>query len=240
MPALSALLALGAGVLSILSPCVLPLLPAVLLGASSEHRLGPAALALGVALSFSAISLFVATIGYTLGLSGELVRAVGGGLLVAVGLVLLVPAAQTRLAVAAGPLQNWAGTTFGGRPSAGLGGQLGLGAVLGLVWAPCVGPTLGAASLLAAQGEDLWAVALVTFAFAIGAAAPLLLLGLFARNGLAAWRHRLAGSGQWGKLALGVVLVAVGLLALTGLDRQLQAVLVDWSPPWLTSLTTAL
>jgi len=240
MTALSALLALGAGVLSILSPCVLPLLPAVLLGASNEHRLGPVALAGGLAVSFAAITLFVATIGFAIGLSGELVRAIGGWLLIAVGVVLLAPAAQTRLAVAAGPLQNWAGSTFGNRPTDGLAGQFGLGMLLGLVWAPCVGPTLGAASLLAAQGRDLWSVALITFAFALGAAVPLLLLGLLARNSLVAWRQRLAGSGHWGKVALGVVLVAVGLMAVTGFDRQVQAVLVEWSPQWLTALTTAL
>ena len=240
MTSLSALLALGAGVLSILSPCVLPLLPAVLLGAASEHRLGPLALAGGLALSFAAITLFVATIGFAIGLSGDLLRAIGGLLLIGFGAVLLLPAAQTRLAIAAGPVQHWAGTTLARHPLHGLGGQVALGALLGVVWAPCVGPTLGAASLLAAQGEDLWSVALVTFAFALGASAPLLVLGLVARNGLGLWRQRLAGTGQWGKAVLGIVLFAVGLLAVTGFDKQVQAVLVDWSPPWLTALTTAL
>ena len=69
-------LALLAGLLSILSPCVLPLLPIVLGAAASEHRFGPAALAAGVAVSFVAVGLFVATVGFSIGLDGEVVRRV--------------------------------------------------------------------------------------------------------------------------------------------------------------------
>jgi cytochrome c-type biogenesis protein len=67
-------LALFAGLFSILSPCVLPLVPIVLGTAVSEHRLGPLALATGLATSFTAIGLFVATIGYSVGLDGEFFR----------------------------------------------------------------------------------------------------------------------------------------------------------------------
>ena len=71
-------LAFLAGLLSILSPCVLPLLPIVLGAATSEHRLGPIFLAAGVALSFVAIGLFIATIGFGLGLDGDAFRFVEG------------------------------------------------------------------------------------------------------------------------------------------------------------------
>ncbi|MGU3423203.1 cytochrome c biogenesis protein CcdA, partial [Methylobacterium sp. D54C] len=63
-------LAFLAGILSVLSPCVLPLLPLVLGAAASEHRLGPAALPAGRAQSFVAIGLFVATVGFAIGLDG--------------------------------------------------------------------------------------------------------------------------------------------------------------------------
>ncbi len=95
-------LAFLAGILSVLSPCVLPLLPLVLGAAASEHRLGPAALAAGLALSFVVIGLFVATVGFAIGLDTDVFRTVAAILLVLVGLVLMVPAVQTRLAVAAG------------------------------------------------------------------------------------------------------------------------------------------
>lgn len=236
----SLFLALIAGMLSTLSPCVLPLLPAILMGATAQHRFGPVALAGGLALSFAGIGLFVATIGYGLGLTGELFRFIGGLLMVGIGAVLLVPAAQVKWAIAAGPLQSWTESTFGGLSTSGWKGQFGLGLLLGVVWAPCVGPTLGAASLLAAQGKDLVSVAATTSLFAIGAALPLLLLALVSQTALRTWAWRLSGGASWGKLALGAILVTVGVLVLTGLDKQIEAYLVSVSPAWLTALTTSI
>lgn len=183
-----------AGALSTLSPCVLPLLPAILLGATAHHRRGPLALTAGLALSFAGIGLFVATIGYGLGLTGEMFRLVGGLVMVAIGGVLLVPAAQSRWALATGPLQTWAESAFGGISTSGPKGQFALGMRLGLVWAPYVGPTLGAASLLAAQGKDLGSVVATTLVFAAGAALPLLLLGMLSGTALRKWSRRLANS----------------------------------------------
>ncbi len=233
-------LAAVAGVLSTLSPCVLPLLPAILIGARSEHRFGPVALAAGLALSFATLGLFVATIGFALGLNAELFRYAGGGIMMAIGIILLVPAAQMHLAALAGPVQNWTGQRFGGLSTGGLGGQFGLGALLGAVWAPCVGPTLGAASLLAAQGESLVAVAFTMVLFGLGAALPILLIGLFSQQvskRFTALGKRMAGLG---KPILGGILLGVGLLIVTGLDKQLEAYLVAVSPEWLTVLTTSI
>jgi cytochrome c-type biogenesis protein len=234
------LFAFAAGGLSTLSPCVLPLLPAILMGAVSQHRMGPAALAAGLAISFAAISHFVATIGYGLGLTGDHFRNVGGSLIAALGVVLLVPAAQIRWAIASGPIQNWTEMRFGRLSTDGLRGQFALGLLLGAVWAPCVGPTLGAASLMAARGENLDAVVVTTSAFALGAALPLLLLGLLSQNTWSRLTKRMAGTGAAGKLILGSILIVVGLLILTGMDKLVQTYLVSVSPYWLTALTTSL
>ena len=165
-----------AGILSTLSPCVLPLIPMVLGAAVSEHRQGPVVLAAGLAISFVAIGLFIAAIGYSVGLDGGHLRIIGAALLIALGLVLLVPALQTQFALVAGPISGWADSRFGGFATTGLRGQFALGLLLGVVWSPCVGPTLGAASVLASRGESL-GQALVMTAFGIGAALPLLVLG---------------------------------------------------------------
>src|SRR3954469_6358203 len=129
-------LALLAGILSTLSPCVLPLLPIVLGAAVSEHRAGPVALATGVALSFVAIGLFVATLGYTLGLNPDGLRYVAAVLLIALGVILVLPGLQVRIALAAGPVGNWTQQHFGGFSRSGLGGQFALGLLLGAVWSP--------------------------------------------------------------------------------------------------------
>jgi cytochrome c biogenesis protein CcdA len=231
-------LALIAGILSTLSPCVLPLVPIVIGAALGEHRFGPAALAAGLALSFVVVGLFVATIGFAAGLDQNVFRSVAAVLLIVVGGVLLMPPLQARLALAAGPVGNWVQVRAGGFSARGLGGQFLVGVLLGAVWSPCVGPTLGAASVLAARAENLTIVALTMLAFGLGAALPLLAVGLMSREALLRWRSRLLAAGSGGKAVMGALLLAVGVLILTGLDKRLEAVLVEASPAWLTELTT--
>ncbi len=231
-------LAFLAGILSTLSPCVLPLLPIVLGTAVTEHRFGPAALAAGLALSFVAVGLFIATIGFSIGLDGDVFRTAAAILLVLVGAVLVVPRFQAQFALAAGPLSGWTEERFGGFSTGGLGGQFAVGLLLGVVWSPCVGPTLGAASVLAAQAQDLHSVALTMLGFGFGAALPLLLLGLVSRAALMRWRDRMLLFGTRGKMAMGAVLIAAGSLILSGYDKLVEAAVVDASPAWLTSLTT--
>lgn len=235
----SPFLAFVAGILSILSPCVLPILPIVLGTAASTHRGGPLALAAGLSLSFVAIGLFLATAGYSIGLDADRLRYVAAALVVLVGVVLLLPSLQARVAAAAGPIGNWADSKLGTRRTNGLAGQFWIGVLLGAVWSPCVGPTLGAASLLAAQGKDLVQVALTMLAFGIGAALPLLGLGWLSRETILRWRGTLLSAGSGLKSALGILFVVIGVLILSGADKMLEAALVDASPVWLTNFTTS-
>lgn len=231
-------LAALAGALSVLSPCVLPLLPIVLGAAAAEHRWAPAALAVGVAVSFTVLGLFISTIGFAIGLDAGLFRIVAAVLLLTVGVVLLAEPLQVRLAAAGSPIGNTIEEAFGQFSTQGVSGQFVLGLLLGAVWAPCVGPTLGAASVLAARGENLGQVALTMAVFGAGAAAPLLVLGLLSREAMMRWRGRLLTTGSTGKAVLGVLLIGVALLILTGLDKRVEAALVEASPAWLTNLTT--
>lgn len=227
-----------AGLLSALSPCVLPLLPIVLGAAGAQHRFAPALLALGVAISFVAIGLLVATVGFSIGLDGDRLRLVAAALLMVLGVILLAPGLQARVAAAGGPISDKLSAAFGGVSSNGLFGQFGVGLLLGAVWSPCVGPTLGAASVLAARGEDLGAVAATMIVFGLGAAAPLLLIGALSRQAMARWRDRLLTAGKRAKQALGASLVLLGGLILSGYDKTLETALVVASPDWLTQLTT--
>ena len=231
-------LAFVAGIVSILSPCVLPILPIVLGAAASEHRLGPAALAGGLSISFVVIGLFAATIGYAIGLDLGVFRVVAAVLMIVIGAILLLPRLQAQLAVAGAPVANWGSRHVDAAGQRGLVGQLVVGLLLGAVWSPCVGPTLGAAALLAAQARDLPLVAATMFAFGLGAALPLLVLGLLFRQSLMRWRDQLFSAGHGVKVVLGVVFVAVGVLVLSGLDKAIETALVNASPQWLTDLTT--
>jgi cytochrome c-type biogenesis protein len=234
------LLALLAGILSILSPCVLPLVPVVLTGAVAEHRLAPLALAAGVALSFTAIGLFVATIGFSIGLDMTAFRTGAAVLLIVVGGVLLVPRLQVGFATAAGPVSNWTQNRFGSLSTSGISGQFGVGLLLGAVWTPCVGPTLGAASVMATRGENLGVVTLIMMAFGMGTALPLLLLSTLSREALLRWRGRMMSTASGLKMALGALLVLAGVITLSGLDRTVQAALLHILPNWMLSLTTSI
>jgi cytochrome c biogenesis protein CcdA len=144
---------------------------------------------------------------------------------------------QSWLSAATAPLGNWMQQRFGAvTQRTGLSGQFGVGVLLGAVWTPCVGPTLGAASVLAAQGRDLTHVAITMLVFAIGTALPLLLLGFVSRQALLRWRSRMLATGRTGKIALGVILVATGLLILGGWDKPMEAALLDLMPSWMTDL----
>jgi cytochrome c-type biogenesis protein len=232
------LLALLAGILSILSPCVLPLLPVVLTGAVAEHRLAPLALAAGVAVSFTAIGVFVATVGFSIGLDMTVFRSAAAILLILVGAVLLVPRLQTQLATAAGPMSNWTQSRFGGVSTSGISGQFGVGLLLGAVWTPCVGPTLGAASIMAARGENLGMVVLTMLAFGIGTSLPLLALASMSREVLLHWRGRMLSASSGIKMALGGLLIVAGIMTLSGVDRTIQIGLERALPDWLVAITT--
>jgi len=227
-----------AGILSTLSPCVLPLLPLVLGSAVAEHRWGAVALSIGMVISFVTIGLFIATLGFSLGLDSNFFRLLAAGLLIGFGVLLLSAGLQQRFAMATAGIGN-AGQGFLARLTpAGWQGQLLVGLVLGAIWTPCVGPTLGSASVLASRGQDLGGVAIVMLAFGLGAALPLALIGSLSREALTRWRGRMLQAGQRGKAVLGGAMVLIGLMILSGLDHQIEAFLVRHSPDWLTNLTT--
>jgi cytochrome c-type biogenesis protein len=231
-------LAFLAGAVSIVSPCVIPLLPIILGTAASEGRLGPVALGAGVVVSFVSVGLFIALIGFSIGLDAGFFRTLAATMLVGVGAVLLIPALQTQFATAIGPIGNWAQDRAGSLSAGGTASQFGVGLLLGAVWAPCVGPTLGAASLLAAQGKDLPHVFLTMLMFGIGVALPLAAIGLLSRHFLQRTRERMMNASRRLKFLLGGTFILMGGLILLGLDKPVEAALVNASPEWLTRFTT--
>ena len=232
-------LAFLAGVLSILSPCVLPLLPIILGAAVAEHRLGPLVLATGLAISFTSIGLFVALIGFSAGIDGGIFRTFAALIMIAIGILLIVSQLQIALASASGSVSNWIEQRFGGFATAGLKGQFAVGLMMGALWSPCVGPTLGAASILAAQGKDIPQVTLTMLSFGFGAGLPLLILGSFSREFLMRFRNRLMSAGKTAKIIFGILFCLFGIFILTGTDKTVEAYLVHASPDWLTQLTTS-
>lgn len=223
-------LAFLAGVIGVLSPCILPLAPIVLGAAFSEHKFASAALALGIATSFSCIGLVLATVGVALDLDEDTIRYVGALFLAAFGVVLIIPSLQANVAFAGGNISNYLEANFRSQTTDGLGGQFAQGLLLGAVWGPCVGPTIGAASAMAMRGDNLSFAGAVMFAFGLGSALPLLLLGLMSREAVRRWRGRLYAIGNGGKFVLGFILVIMAFSVITGWERRIETLLLGLLP----------
>lgn len=216
----------------------MPILPILVAGALAGHRFGLWALAAGLALSFAAVGIFVATVGFSLGIDGGVLHVVAGVLLIAFGAVMALPPLQRAFTAATSRLAGGGADALGRIEGRGWRGQFAVGLLLGVVWTPCVGPTLGAASTLASQGSQLGSVALLMLVFGLGAATPLLAIGTLSRRITLGSRPGWLAAAESLRRGLGVLLVAAGLLIVLGLDKGLEAWLVDRSPAWLTELTT--
>jgi cytochrome c-type biogenesis protein len=229
-----------AGAATLLSPCVLPILPILIASALSRHRLGSTMLALGLSLSFALVGIFIATLGASIGQGANTFRQVAAALMVVFGIVMLSSRLQDAFSRFSSRIGSTGQRALGFIKGDGLMSQFLIGLLLGMVWSPCVGPTLGAATTLAAQGKNLGNIALLMMVFGLGAGLPLLVLSLVSGASMTRMRHSLVSLGNVTKFVLGVCFVLVGALILTGLDRQLEAAILSISPDWLTRLTTSL
>ncbi|MEO5795592.1 MAG: cytochrome c biogenesis CcdA family protein [Rhodoferax sp.] len=227
-----------AGLLSTLSPCVLPIIPILLGSATNAHPRAPLALAGGLAISYAVIGSTLAWAGSALGLDGSIFRGIGAAILGVLGLVLLSGGLQQRFAAATAGIGDAGNSLIARMRLDGLWGQFAIGLVLGVVWSPCVGPTLGAAVVLASQGSQLPQVALLMGIFGLGAALPVVVLAYVSRGAMLKMRGKLLQAGKTGKMVLGAIMVALAVLILTGADKPIETWLVVHSPDWLTTLTT--
>src|SRR5512137_2199191 len=169
---LSLVFAFLAGTLTILNPCVLPLAPVVLSAARTRGVAAPVALAGGLAVTFGVIGTALASAGVELGDTGA-VRIGAAVLMIVFGAVLVVPAVGERLETVLLPVTRWSEGAAGRLPATGLLGAAGMGAILAVAWAPCIGPSLGAAISLAATGGSQAHVFAIMTVFALGSAASL-------------------------------------------------------------------
>jgi cytochrome c biogenesis protein CcdA len=232
------LLAFLAGLVTILNPCVLPLVPIIVGSALGKSRAGPLALAGGLVASFTTFGFGAIAFGHALGIDEGAVRNLAGALLLAAGAVLLVPQAQAALAVAAAPIAGYGNRRLAQVSGEGWHGQAIVGLLLGLVWAPCVGPTLGVAIAAASQGDNLIASFIIFLAFGLGVATSILAFAYGSRRAMGERRNTLVAIARHGKPLFGAALVVVGAMVLSGFDKVLEAALLDMLPRSLVEFTT--
>lgn len=234
------LLAYLAGLLTLINPCVLPVLPIVLASALQADRRGPIALAAGMSVSFVIFGMLVATVGHALGLTQELLSQVGASLMIVFGLILLVPAFSSRFELAFAGISARADGTIAHHGTAGISGQFLGGLLLGAVWSPCIGPTLGGAIALASQGENLGWAFLIMCAFAAGVATLILGLGLGGQTLIRTRANRLQGLAAKSKPILGFIFLAVGIALLFGLHHWAEIWAIRTLPAWFNDLSISI
>lgn len=230
----------AAGLLTLINPCVLPILPIVLATALQAGRAGPLALAGGMSLSFVALGLLVASAGRALGITEETVTDAAAVMMVLFGAVLLVPRFSAAFASATGGVSARADASMGGVHHDSLSGQFVGGMLLGAVWSPCIGPTLGGAIGLASQGGSLVAAGSVMAAFALGVSTVIVALAYGAKSFLRRRRSLMRRMAQVSRPVMGVVFVAVGLAILLRLHHTVEIWALDTLPEWLTNLSVSI
>jgi len=232
--------AYGAGLLTLINPCVLPVLPIVLASSIRSHKHGPLALALGMSIVFVALGILVATFGSSVGLDADRVSQIGAVMMLAFGAVLLVPPLGALFSTATSKFSNSADQKMDEVDTTSLRGQFIGGAILGAVWSPCVGPTLGGAIALAYQGEDLIYAAGIMTAFAIGISSIILLLGYGARETIRKRAGAMRVLAMKAKPIMGATFVLVGVMILTKFNYVIETWLLEVMPIWLQDFSVAI
>ena len=226
-----------AGLLTLINPCVLPILPIVLMGALNANRLGPIALAAGMSISFVIFGVLVTAFGHIIGLTQDLIAQIGALLMLLFGLILTVPPLARRFEAITAGISRSADQNMNQLDHTRLRGQLFGGFLLGLVWSPCVGPTLGGAIALASQGDNLAYVTLIMVAFAMGVSTFIIAIGMGAREAISKRATSLRGLSERSKPIMGAVFILVGALLFFRIHHLIEAALLDIMPIWLQDLS---
>jgi cytochrome c-type biogenesis protein len=227
MEQVSLLVAFGAGLLSFLSPCVLPLVPVYLGTVCGPEILEPGAqkkrlpvffhslsFVVGFSLVFIILGASVGLLGLTLGINTALTRYIAGGLLIAFGLFLLAALKipwlnyERRLAPSVGTTTSYLRSLI-------------IGAIFSLAWTPCVGPVLGGILTLAWSSETAWQGAYLLAVYSLGLGLPFLIIGA-AFDSIRPFLRRIHRYSTWSYIISGLLLIAVGILILTGNLSWLQ------------------
>jgi cytochrome c-type biogenesis protein len=232
--------AFAAGLLTLINPCVLPVIPITLASAASSGRAGPLALAAGMSAAFVILGVGILAFGPLVGLSSDAVASAGALVMVLFGVILLARPFEASFAGATAGLAQAANLGIDRLPSAGLPTQFAAGALLGAVWSPCIGPTLGGAIALASQGESLGSAALIMLAFAAGVSTFMLAIAYGARGLLASHGATLKALAGRSKPIFGVTFVVLGLLLFFNVHHVAEAWLIDRLPGWLVDASVAI
>lgn len=229
-----------AGLLTLINPCVLPVLPIVLTSSLHSDRRAPLALAAGMGGTFVILGVAVAALGPALGLTADTVSAVAALVMVVFGLALIFPVLGDVFSIATARMAAHADAEINLTQARGLSGQLVAGALLGAVWSPCIGPTLGAAIGMASSGKNLILATLIMLGFASGVSTVILALAYGARGTLRKVMPGLRRAAERSKSVLGLVFLLIGLGLFFGWNRPVEGFFLQHLPAWLVDFSVSI
>lgn len=233
------------GVITVLSPCILPVLPVVLSGGVTGGKARPFGVMAGFVASFTVFTLALTAIVQVLGIPVDSMRIVAVVFVAVFGLVMVVPALQDRFEAMVSRIASKIGqrNAIPAGPPAGpprrragfLGGLL-VGLSLGLVWTPCVGPIMASVIGLALTRRVDGGAVLITFAYSLGTSLPMLGVMVGGRTMLARVPHLARHSARIQR-GFGVLMIAVAVAIGLGWDRRFQAAVLSLFPGYGAGLT---
>ena len=222
-----------AGVLAILSPCVLPVLPILLVSSWQQHAFGPLGLVLGLSFAFTFIGVTLAASGTILGIPSFIFREFSIALLLLLGVFLLSDWLQAKAQTFLNRFTHKLHQASHELKITGVLGQFLLGVLLAGIWIPCTGPTLALAITMASRGDGgIFQAASIMLAYSFGISLPIVLISYLSR-GVLLRRKGLSNIGHWGKKIMGALIILLALLVATGWEENIKEIVTDHMPDWL-------
>jgi cytochrome c-type biogenesis protein len=238
-----------AGFITLLNPCAFPLIPIFLSSTWQRHSLGPFALIFGLSVTFTIMGLALASpivnspvFAHTIwGIEIKTLRVISMLLLFVIGIALAYKRLQFWFVHYCKPIAWKARQMLLPKlthefPFEKLGINFLIGALVGFIWLPCAGPSLSLALALASRGDHFGQTGILMTIYTLGVTTPLIILSIVSRKYLK--KRKLLKRGETGRKWLGISLIGMSFLILTGSDKAIETWAVSHSPQWLLKLTT--
>lgn len=220
-----------AGIVTILSPCIFPVLPIVLSGSISGDKKRPYGIILGFVLSFSLFTLFLSFLVKTLGISADVLRNISVLIILFFAISLFYPKFQLILEKFVSKLLN-----FKLQNQSGFIGGILIGSSLGLIWTPCVGPIMASVITLAVAGNVSLTTFLITLFYSIGTAIPMAIITIGGKKLLNKFNFLKSNTGKIQKV-FGVIMFLTAIGIYFNLDRRFQIFFLEKFPNYGLNLT---
>jgi cytochrome c-type biogenesis protein len=226
-----------AGILSLLAPCVLPLIPIVLGSSSKSTKWGPLANALGLTFSFTIFGILTSLFAQLFDVN--IIQKIGAAILVVVGIVLLFPRLKFLLSRCLNPMAQKGFEVQGKIQGSSIWTEFLMGSVLGMVWGPCSGPTLAFAFGLATQSSEWIQASIIFFCFGLGAGLGLITLG-YALKKFTGLTSKILGKELLINRVTGTLSIILGLMIIMNFMSAFEAFMLDLLPEWIVNLSTVI